>query len=160
MNHEVSLKVLAEECSIVTLNHRANAFDENDEVAYSWNFLLAEEDLLGLKPFIKLASEDALLSKLFPFTSLYTLRFSRCTAYPFDTEGLPMVTPKQFEHFAPKHNKKTNMENDNPGPGPIFVVMRNSDEYLGEGNAAEALKIVKDHLPDPIAPARKGTAHD
>jgi hypothetical protein len=74
--------MLAEKYSFVQPNEKAIAFDENKEVEYIWNCLLLD-DSLGLSEFIKLASKDEILSKLFPFTSLYTLCFSRCTGYPY-----------------------------------------------------------------------------
>jgi len=39
-------------------------------------------------------------------------------------------------------------------------VTKNKSEYLGEGNAEEALQIVKANLPDNVQPARKGTADE
>lgn len=103
---------------------------------------------------------DGVLNKLFPFTSLYTLCFSRCTGYPYDTDDLPNVTPKQFENFAPIKGVKSITVQDRNKLETQFVVTKNKSEYLGEGNAAEALKIVKENLPENIQPARKGTADE
>jgi hypothetical protein len=99
------------------------------------------------------------LSKLFPFTSLYTLCFSKCTGYPYDTENLPNVTPKLFENFAPIKGREFKQQ-DTSQSERQFVVTMNKNKYLGSGNAEDALKIVKENLPDNVKPARKGTADD
>lgn len=87
-----------------------------------------DDDSLGLKEFIDLASKDDLLNKLFPFTSLYTLCFSKCTGFPFDTNDLPNVTPIEYIHFAlPKNTseyakirQRTSISNTK-----IYVVTKN-----------------------------------
>lgn len=161
LNHDVSTQVLAERFNFVQPSAKARAFDENKEVEYTWNLLLQDDSKGGLQDFIKLAINDDVLTKLFPFTSLYTLCFSRCTGYPYDTENLPNVTPKQFGHFAPiENNSLVEKINDLETTETLFVVTKNKNEYLGEGNAEEALKIVKDNLPDNIEPAVKGTVED
>lgn len=113
-----------------------------------------------LNDFVKLAIKDEVLNKLFPFTSLYTLCFSKCTSYPYDTDDLPNVTPKQFENFAPVQEEKGIEVQDRNKLEPQFVVTKNKSEYLGEGNAEEALRIVKANLPDNLQPARKGTTDE
>lgn len=160
LNQNASTQELAERYSFVELNDKAKAFDENKEVEYTWNFL-TQDDSLRLNEFVELASRDEVLNKLFPFTSLYTLCFSRCTGYPYDTDNLPNVTPKQFEQFATQEYRKADTEVLNRQTlESLFVVTRNKNEYLGEGNAVETLRIVKDNLPDNIKPAVKGTADD
>lgn len=158
LSNDVSTNVLAEKYNFVQPYEKAKAFDENNEVDYIWDCLL-EDDSLELGDFIKLASKDEILSTLFPFTSLYTLCFSRCTGFPYDTNNLPNVTPKQFGNFAMQNYGQYNSANDNFSKDErLFVVTKNKKEYLGEGNAAKALKLVRDNLPDDIRPAIKGTA--
>jgi hypothetical protein len=70
------------------------------------------------------------------------------------------VTPKLFENFPPFQEKKNNAEQGIKKLETQFVVTKNRTEYLGEGNAEEALQIVKANLPDNIQPARKGTADE
>jgi hypothetical protein len=38
-----------------------------------------------------------------------------------------------------------------------YLIHKNDSTYIGEGNAKEALKIVKENLPKNIQPAVKGT---
>lgn len=161
LSHDISTTELAEEFRFVQVNNKAKVFDENKEVEYTWNSLQQDESRAELHDFIGLAINDEVLNKLFPFTSLYTLCFSRCTGYPYDTDNIPNVTPKMYENFALiKPHGANRRKNDYPHSGIIFVVTKNKNEYLGEGNATEALKIVKDNLPDNIKTARKGTADD
>ncbi|MCP9764194.1 hypothetical protein EGI31_14675 [Lacihabitans soyangensis] len=156
--NEVTTRELADKFSFVSPNEKAFAFDDNKEVEYTWNLILQDKFNTELIEFVKIAIKDEVLSKLFPFTSLYTLCFSRCTGYPYDTEDLPNVTPKQFENFVPIKEKKSIEEQDRNKFETLFVVTKNRNEYLGEGNAEEALKIVKANLLDNVQPARKGTA--
>jgi hypothetical protein len=158
LNQDITTNVLAEKFKFVKPNDNAKAFDENNEVEFAWNYILQSDSKTGLHEFVKLAIKDEFLSKLFPFTSLYTLCFSKCTGYPFDSDNLPNITPKQFENFAPIINEYIITEYDNNKLEQQFVVTKNTNEYLGEGNAKQALKIVKNNLPDNIRPAKKGTA--
>lgn len=160
--NDISTKELSEKFLCVLPNEKAFAFDNNKEVEYAWNSILKDESKprSELNAFIKLAINDDILNKLFPFTSLYTLCFSRCIGYPYDTDNLPNVTPKQFENFAPVKGKKSAAVQNRSKSEAQFVVTKNRTEYLGEGNAEEVLKIVKANLPDNVEPARKGTAED
>lgn len=160
--NDISTKELSEKFSFVKPNEKAFAFDNNKEVEYAWNLILKDQSKprAELNAFLKLAINDDILNKLFPFTSLYTLCFSRCTGYPYDTIDLPNVTPKQFMNYFPIKGVKSVNEEDINKFGVQFVVTKNRNEYLGEGNAEEVLKIVKANLPDNIEPARKGTAED
>jgi len=160
LNQDVSTSELAESFRFVEPSDKAKAFDENKEVEYTWNHLLQDESRAELHAFVKLAINDEVLNKLFPFTSLYTLCLSRCTGYPFDADDLPSVTPKLYENFAmQKSNETSNHESTPQDVDTLFVVTKNKDEYIGEGNALKALKIVRDNLPDNIKPATKGTAN-
>lgn len=158
--NDISTKQLADKFSFVSLNDKAFAFDNNNEVEYTWNLILQDQNRQEINDFVKLAIKDNVLNKLFPFTSLYTLCFSRCTGYPYDTDNLPNVTPKRFENFAPIQGKKNGAEQDIKKLETQFVVTKNKSEYLGEGNAEEALKIVKENLPENVRTARKGTADE
>ncbi len=163
LTQNVSTQKLSEYFEFVQPSGKAEAFDNNNEVEFTWNLLKAEDDSLGLKDFINLASKDEILNKLFPFTSLYTLCFSKCTGYPFDTKDLPSVTPVEYAHFVMskdtvEYSKIRSV--DTIANSKIYVVTKNKTQYIGEGNASEALKIVLDNLPKDIKPARKGIADD
>lgn len=160
LTQDIPTQALADKFLFVRPNDKAKAFDEHTEVAYSWNTLLTD-DSMGLAAFVSAALEDEVLSQLFPFTSLYTLCFSRCTGYPYDTDHLPNVTAKQFGHFeVQEYHQQDKEEISQQDAGPVYVVTNHRRKYLGEGNAVEALKIVRANLPRDIKPARKGTAED
>lgn len=160
LSNDITTKQLADKFSFVSPNDKALAFDNNNEVEYTWNLILQDQHRTEIHGFVKLAIKDNVLNKLFPFTSLYTLCFSRCTGYPYDTDNLPSVTPKLFENFVPIQERKNSAEQEIKKLEMQFVVTKNRSEYLGEGNAEEALQIVKANLPDNVQPARKGTADE
>ena len=66
-------------------------------VGWKWGRLLerfrsAEREVVGLPELVEAAFRKEELRRLFPFTSLYLLCFSRCTGYPF-TNDCPSVCP-------------------------------------------------------------------
>ena len=136
---KANTKQLADKFSFVTPNEHAKVFDEGNEVEYKWQSLVKDPYNEELKSFVELAIKDKILSKLFPYTSLMTLCFSRCTGYPF-TYDMPTVSPI--------------IET-----GEYLVKNSNGDE-IGSGSASEALKIVLNNLPKYIGPAVKGTSED
>lgn len=137
--NDITTKELGEKFVFVKPSDKASAFDENREIDYTWNLILNDPHRADIKEFVALAMKDDALSKLFPFTSLYTLCFSKCTGYPYSCEDLPTVSPK--------------------GNG-LFVVRNFNNSIIGEGNAVEALHLVKSNLPKNIKPAVKGTAEE
>ncbi|RZK33972.1 MAG: hypothetical protein EOO61_14360 [Hymenobacter sp.] len=140
---DVTTAELSAAFSFVNPHHKAVAFDEDDEIAYTWACIQADESRTDLKAFVDLAIRDVVLNKLFPFTSLFTLCFSRCTGYPY-TCDTPTVTPTGKRIFG-----RYQYEVKLPG-----------NKLAGSGSAAEALAIVKANLPPGIKPAIKGTAED
>lgn len=134
----VTTKKLSVAFSFIVPNDKAIAFDEGQEVAYIWGKIQADSSRKELQAFINLAMNDAVLSGLFPFTSLNRLCFSKCTGYPYTTDT-PIVVPlgdQQYEIGAA------------------------DDVPLGRGTADEALRIIRLNLPVNIGPAIKGTAED
>lgn len=127
---------LAEKFSFVKPSPKAVAFDEGNEVAYTWNRILHDPSDNALKGFVALAIQDKTLSALFPFTSLNTLCFSRCTGYPY-TNDTPTVCPVAIDQY---------------------LVQDHNGAIIGTGTASEALKMVLENLPDNIGPAVKGTS--
>lgn len=132
-------KELANKFSFVTPHIDASIFDEGNEVAYKWQKILNDPSLKEIKSFVELAIKDPILSKLFPYTSIMTLCFSRCTGFPF-TYDTPTVSPII--------------------DSGQYVVRKNKLDVIGSGSATEALKMVLDNLPKDIKPAVKGTAED
>ena len=135
---DVTTKKLSDVFPFVSPSKKAVAFDEGREVEYTWELIYSDDSRIDLQAFVTLAIKDEILGKLFPFTSLYTLCFSRCTGYPY-TSDTPTVTPIGDQKYEVR------------GPDNLS---------LGSGTAEEALKILREHLPSNIKPAVKGTEED
>ncbi|WP_343695399.1 DUF6193 family natural product biosynthesis protein [Flavobacterium sp.] len=157
-SQDITARLLCENFNFAKTDERATAFDENREIEFQWNLLL-KEDYWALKEFFVLAFKDPVVGNLFPFISLYTLCFSKCTGYPYDRSNLPYVTAKEFEVFAFQIGRSDKKEKL-PTNEKEFVVVAYNGEYLGEGNALTALKIVRENLPPDLKRARKGTSKD
>lgn len=138
--NNVSTNELSETFTWVEPNNKAIAFDENREVEYAWNSYVQDENFKEFREFIKIAKQDEIIGKLFPFTSLMRLCFSRCTGYPY-TYDTPIVIPIIDEKGT-------------------YEVRSNNGVIIGRGTAIQALMILKSHLPKNIKPAVKGTADD
>jgi len=156
INNDISINELNSIFGFVRPNVDSLHFDNGNEVEHMWNQFL-ENGSEELKPFIQLAIDDEVVNKLFPFTSLFTLCFSRCTGYPYDSKGLPSVTTKTNSWTLPKRD---NLKGKSDSDSSIFIVTKNKTEYIGEGSANDALRLVKEHLPPNIEKARKGTAEE
>ena len=127
------------------LNPNRIVISEIKKVENTWNRIMANTSGSELQEFIEIAISHDELNKLYPYTNLYTLNFSRCPEFPFDSKELPNVTPKTKSYSLPKEVRI----NENEDIDEItFIVTKNKNEYLGEGNAAEVLKIVKANLPE------------
>jgi hypothetical protein len=118
--HDVTTAKLASAFAFVTPLAKAAAFEEHREIAYMWARIQADESRADLRAFVDLALRDVVLSKLFPFTSLSTLCFSRCTGYPY-TCDTPTVTPRGRSLFG----------------GWKYDVRLPSKELAGRGNAVK-----------------------
>lgn len=90
-------------------------------------------------PLIKAAMKRPELRRLFPFTSLNTLCFSRTTGYPF-TNDCPKVAAK--------------------GNGKYCVYAPGSFEIIGEGTINEVMEVIINNLPSNCGAAVYGTADD
>ena len=141
--HDPTTKELAEAFAFVPPTEKASVFDEGNEVEYTWVRIQNDHARSELKAFVDLAIKDEVLSRLFPFTSLFTLCFSRCTGYPY-TYDTPTVTPIGKSAFGQRKYEVRMLEN----------------QVVGRGSARKALALVKAHLPLGIKPAVKGTAED
>jgi hypothetical protein len=135
---DVTTKKLSEVFRFILPNDKAMAFDEGREIEYAWEAIHMDSSRIDLQAFVTLAIKDEILNKLFPFTSLNRLCFSRCTGYPY-TSDTPIVIPVGDQKYE----------------------VRAPDNYsLGSGTAVEALRIIREQLPLNIKPAIKGTAED
>jgi hypothetical protein len=138
LTSEQKTKLLSERFKFVIPDKKAEVFDNETEVEYTWNLILNDEERKGIKSFVELAIKDEVLKTLFPFTSLMTLCFSRFTGYPY-TYDTPTVSPTLTGEY---------------------IVRLGNDKIIGQGSAFEALMMVKDNLPKDIKPAIRGTTDD
>lgn len=104
-----------------------------------FTYLLHSNKKYSPIPVIKAAMKRPELRRLFPYTSLTRLCFSRTTGYPF-THDCPVIEPQ--------------------GNGRYSVYMPNSQEIIGEGTADQAVEMVVKNLPPNCGPAVNGTADD
>ena len=158
LKNDVSTKKLSTKFKFIQPNEKSESFDRGNEIEYTWNKIL-ENGFNELNQFIELAINDDTINKLFPYTSLYTLCFSRCTGYPYDSTDLPNVTPKSNAWTLPESTKK-DIKTESPIDEIIYVVSKNKNEYIGQGNAEKALRLVKDNLPKGTLSVKKGTFDD
>jgi hypothetical protein len=138
LSSDTATKSLTDKFQFVTANEKATAFDEKREVEYTWNLILNDNSRADIRSFVELAINDTVLSKLFPFTSLTRLCFSRCTGYPY-THDTPIIIPISAD---------------------TYEVRLSNNDVIGRGTAQEALAMVKLNLPLDIKPAINGTADD
>jgi hypothetical protein len=158
---EVSTAELQQRFPFVGVDPSAESHEQGAaaEVEQKWQTLYRqvknEESRLVLVPLVERAMEVPVLRQLFPFTSLFTLRFSRCTGYPFFVD-CPSVCPSRWlPHPAagPIPEQRAAL-----GPAKLYTVIDSKGHFLGEGDAAEAIELIVRHLPPNCGPAIQGTA--
>ena len=140
--------------SFFTADAQGLAHEAGEAVEYQWERLRkswarsAEEhpDALSPLPLIEAAMQQPELRQLFPFTSLYSLHFSRTTGYPF-THDCPYAIPVANGRFRAYH------------PPPAADV-ESMGEIIGEGDANEVSSMLAANLPPNCGPAVDGTADD
>ncbi len=122
----------------VKLTESASVYDEGCEVEHRWKMYLSDADpfLRELMPFIRLAAQQPVLRRLFPYASHSTFCFSRCTGYPFSFD-CPNVTPIATGQFR---------------------VAKPGGHTLGTGDAEAAVSLVLGNLPPDCGPAIRGTS--
>jgi hypothetical protein len=129
------------------------------EVERKWQALCShfksDESKVVLVPLVEKVMEVPVLRRLFPFTSLDWLCFSRCTGYPFSGD-CPSVCSTRLR-FAPR---PTPEQRATLGPPRPYTVADSKGHFLGEGDAAEAVELIVRHLPPSCGPAIQGTADD
>jgi hypothetical protein len=131
---------LAADFAFVEVEPRAASYERGEEVEYRWRDYLANmcHGFPELVAFAQAAARRRELRQLFPFTSLNTFCFSRCTGYPF-TRDTPYVWARrdgQYEVLSP------------------------DGQVLGRGDAEAAIRLVVEYLPPDCGPAVPGTADD
>ena len=129
---------LAAAFRFVSVEPKAAVYERGEEVAEQWWSYLRDVGFPELAPFVAAASRRSELRQLFPYTSMNTFCFSRCTGYPF-TRDTPLVRPLkngQYEVVSP------------------------AGTVLGRGDAEEAAALVVANLQPGCGPAVAGTAED
>lgn len=116
---------------------RAAVFEAGDEVEWTWKHMLesttrSEATLAA----IRRASQEPALRCLFPYTSMFTLCFSRCTGYPY-THDILSISPV--------------------GDGRYGVGSPHEDP-TNSHDLETAIALVLASLPPDCGPARHGTA--
>jgi hypothetical protein len=137
---DCTVGALSSEFGFVRAQSDAGVYERGEEVAERWRDYLSH---IGgrfpeLAEFVRAAAARPELRRLFPFTSLNTFWFSRCTGYPF-TRDTPYVRPM---------------------PGGGYEVAGPDGRVLGRGHGEEAAELVIRHLPPGCGPAVAGTADD
>jgi hypothetical protein len=130
------------------------------EVDQKWEELYKQTKNDGSKgdlaPLIEKAMQVPVLRRLFPFTSLSSLFFSRCTGYPFSGD-CPCACPSSRAvwqgYLTPEQRARL-------CPTKAYTVADSKGQFLGEGDAAEAIELIVRHLPPNCGPAIQGTADD
>jgi hypothetical protein len=129
---------LAAAFRFVVVEPKAAAYERGEEVEDRWRFYISEIAFPELVPFVEAASRRPQLRYLFPYTSMNTFCFSRCTGYPF-TLDTPFVRPVKENWYE---------------------VLSASGVVLGRGDAEAAAELVVANLPPGCGPAVPGTADD
>ncbi len=96
-----------------------------------------------LHPVLLAARAHPQLGILYPFTSLYSVQFSRCTGYPFDCP-CPGIWVSRFDE-----------------PGVYSVNAWGIDMKIEfQGSLEDAINFIAAQLPPDCGPARRGTGED
>ena len=137
--------------SFFTAHEQALAHETGRAVEYQWERLRknwsGSDDAMSPLLLIEAAMQRPELRQLFPFTSLYSLHFSRTTGYPF-TFDCPYAVPIGNARFRAYIRT------------PGMTDPESMGELIGEGDADEVIAILVSHLPPDCGPAVEGTAAD
>lgn len=131
---------LAASFPFVTADGDAHIYESGDPVEYRWQCLLSEEFRRHDPHFADIVLTTSMrpqLRRLFPFISMFYLKFSRCTGFPY-TYDLPFVS------WRGDHG---------------YVVFNFDHQRLGKrATAEEAADLLVLHLPADCGRAVAGTA--
>jgi hypothetical protein len=122
-----SVRGVAERFAFLKPNPLAEAYEAGSAIEFRWGELLDDPRHEELQPSIAEASGRAELRRLFAFTSLFSLCFSRWVGYPF-SEDLP----------AAKWQDGT------------FRVVDASNRPIGSGDEVAAVDLLVDGLPPVV----------
>ena len=141
----LSIFDLAKQFPFVEPEARARSHENGTEVDDRWSAYLEGGGLRSLHEdlpeLVRVASQEPKLRQLFPYTSMRSLCFSRCTGYPF-TRDTPWFTPVGDRRFQ------------------LHGVSKADDGRPPEGSAEEVVRRAAESIPDTVGPAWIGTADD
>jgi hypothetical protein len=126
-------EVMEQRFGFLELAQFARIYERGEAIEHIWRGLIEHGAIEpSLHPLILAAAEEPRLRQLRPFTSLFTLCFSRWVGYPFSGD-LPSVEPcdNGFRVYAPSESGQARV--------------------LGEGDAARAVELLGSALPEPLA---------
>jgi hypothetical protein len=139
---QIKISLLQKMFRFVALEPIAEPFENGTEVQWKWAYLedvvCKQQDKSDLLSLVIAAKKRTELCNLFPFTSLASLCFSRCTGYPH-SDDCPHAWPTGMGRYK------------------VFDRRR---KLVGEGEAEQAVQLLIDHLPPGCGHATKGTADD
>jgi hypothetical protein len=159
---EVSTGELRRRFPFVGVESKAEFHEQGTaaEVERQWQALLSrvrsdqyESELIVL---VEKAMEVPVLRRLFHYTSLSSLCFSRCTGYPFSGD-YPSACPSSR---AIMQGYLTPEQRVALAPEKPYTVADSKGRFLGQGDAEEAIALIVRHLPPDSGPAVQGTADD
>jgi hypothetical protein len=138
--------------SLTELSAFALDFERGDYAAWHWGNVLAQVEndqvLAFYKPLLERIASSRITSRFFSFTSLYHLVFSRCSLYPFDSEGLPVLTPAR--------------DRSNEKPYSVALLpqnLRKPSPILSACNAEEAFQLIETYLARETLPSYFGDSN-
>ncbi len=155
-----SIAVMEERFALFQPSEQGKAHEAGQAVKYQWVSLLKSwentpDPSMSPKPLIEAASKCPELRRLFPFTSLYRLCFSRTTGYPF-TDDCPHAVPignGRFRAYSAKHEIVNRNHSGFDYQDTVY-------EVIGEGNVEEVIEMLVANLPPNCGAAISGTAED
>jgi hypothetical protein len=139
---------------------QAPAFEQGRGLDYQWRRLgtVLAETLPELVPLLEEAVRRPELRKLFPYTNLNRLCFSRTTGAPY-TKDCPFAQPMPGGRFVVMTHDHDEKEQDTI-PDDVRTAVLGPVHILGEGNASEAAQLIVEGLPEGCGRAVDGTSDD
>jgi Family of unknown function (DUF6193) len=138
--------------SLTELSAFALEFERGNYAAWHWGNVLAQAEndqiLAFYKPLLERVASSPIASRFFSFTSLSNLVFSRCSLYPFDSEGLPVLSPAR------------DRSNEKPYSVAIAPVnLRKLNPIAAACSTEEAFQLIEAHLAREILPSYFGDSN-
>ncbi|HEY70151.1 MAG TPA: hypothetical protein G4O08_06165 [Anaerolineae bacterium] len=135
---KTNVTMIADEFPEINTGDWVEAYEQGpaEYVSFMWEAIsrFMENSFPNMMPIVKLALEQPELRELYPYQSLSSLCFSRCTGFPFSA-GYPRIEYVEQNKYA---------------------VTGMGRQILGEGSAEEAIRIAVANLPPDSGSAFHG----